>query len=246
MKTRSMNNNDSQAHLEPRVARLETGLETLTRNVNDLTIAMRDNNTEVGRKLDALSVSVTTASGPRRTDWSVIIGALGLIMVIGAAVFVPLNNMANDNKIAIQKSMDVMTDHMKLTLHPVGQALIQRLEEQIIAHALLNEKAMKEHVERDMQEFSDLDKKLQLEYSLVNAKLEAQTTALDVRLQKEFGLTQLRNDARLTKLETADNNQQDLDQQELRAWRSKANGLSNPASVVPLIPTQLPVVPVLK
>ena len=246
MKTRSMNNNDSQAHLEPRVARLETGLETLTRNVNDLTIAMRDNNTEVGRKLDALSVSVTTASGPRRTDWSVIIGALGLIMVIGAAVFVPLNNMANDNKIAIQKSIDVMTDHTKLTLHPVGAALVQRSEEQIIAHALLNEKAMKEHVERDTQEFNALDKKLQLEYSLVNAKLESQLLALDVRLQKEFGLMQTRNDARLSKLETVDLAQQDLDQQELRQWRSKANGLSIPTAVVPLIPTQLPVTPLLK
>jgi len=237
---------NTQAHLEPRVARLEVGLETLTKNVSDLTITIRDNNLEVSRQLASLQVSVTTAAGPKRTDWGVILTAIGLILAIGAAVFVPLNSATKDNKDAIMKVQDTMAEHIKLNLHPVGQALVQRLEEQIIAHALLNEKAMKEHVERDTQEFNALDKKLQLEYSLVNAKLEAQTTALDVRLQKEFGLTQLRNDARLTKLETADNNQQDLDQQELRAWRSKANGLSNPASVVPLIPTQLPVVPVLK
>jgi len=246
MKTRSMNNNDSQAHLEPRVARLETGLETLTRNVNDLTIAMRDNNTEVGRKLDALSVSVTTASGPRRTDWGVIIAGIGLILAIGAAVFVPLNNMAYDNKVSIQKSMDTMTDHVKLTLHPVGQALVQRLEEQITSHALLNEKVIKDHIDRDIQEFEALDKKLQLEYSLVNSKLESQLLALDLRLQKEFSLTQVRNDARLTKLETSDNTQQEFDQQELRQWRSKANGLSIPTAVVPFIPTQLPVTPLLK
>jgi len=235
-----------EQHLEPRVARLEVGLETLTKNVSDLTITIRDNNLEVSRQLASLQVSVTTAAGPKRTDWGVILTAIGLTLAIGAAVFVPINNSTKDNKDAIVRVQDTMSDHIKLNLHPVGQALVQRLEEQIIAHALLNEKAMKEHVERDTQEFNALDKKLQLEYSLVNAKLEAQTTALDVRLQKEFGLMQARSDARLNKLEAVDLAQQELDQQELRQWRSKANGLSIPTAVVPLIPTQLPVTPLLK
>jgi len=237
---------NTQAHLEPRVARLEVGLETLTKNVSDLTITIRDNNLEVSRQLAALQVSVTTAAGPKRTDWGVILTAIGLTLAIGAAVFVPINNSTKDNKDAILKVQDMMADHMKLTLHPVGSALVQRLEEQIATHTLLNDRVMKEHVERDTQEFNALDKKLQLEYGLMNSKLETQLNALDIRIQKEFGITQLRNDARLIKLEAADNYQSDLDQQELRQWRSKASGLSTPASVVPLIPTQLPVVPALK
>ena len=235
-----------EQHLEPRVARLETGLETLTKNVSDLTITIRDNNLEVSRQLAALQVSVTTAAGPKRTDWGVILTAIGLILAIGAAVFVPINNSTKDNKDAILKVQDMMADHMKLTLHPVGSALVQRLEEQIATHTLLNDRVMKEHVERDTQEFNALDKKLQLEYSLVNVNLAAQTAALDVRLQKEFGLTQLRNDARFNKLEADDLAQRDLDQQELRQWRSKASGLTTPAAVVPLIPTQLPLTPSLK
>ena len=232
---------NTQAHLEPRVARLEVGLETLTKNVSDLTITIRDNNLEVSRQLAALQVSVTTAAGPKRTDWGVILTAIGLILAIGAAVFVPINNSTKDNKDAIMKVQDTMAEHIKLNLHPVGQALVQRLEEQIIAHTLLNDRAMKEHAERDTEEFNALDKKLQLEYSLVNANLAAQTAALDVRLQKEFGLTQLRNDARFNKLEADDLAQRDLDQQELRQWRAKANGLSAPASTVPLIPVQIPI-----
>ena len=232
---------NTQAHLEPRVARLEVGLETLTKNVSDLTITIRDNNLEVSRQLASLQVSVTTAAGPKRTDWSVILTAIGLILAIGAAVFVPINNSTKDNKDAIVRVQDTMTEHMKLNLHPVGQALVQRLEEQISAHTLLNDRAMKEHSERDTEEFNALDKKLQLEYSLVNVNLAAQTAALDVRLQKEFGLTQLRNDARFNKLEADDLAQRNLDQQELRQWRAKANGLSAPASTVPLIPVQIPI-----
>ena len=237
---------NTQAHLEPRVARLEVGLETLTKNVSDLTITIRDNNLEVSRQLAALQVSVTTAAGPKRTDWGVILTAIGLILAIGAAVFVPINNSTKDNKDAILQVQTTMSDHTKMTLHPVGQALVQRLEEQILTHTLLNDKAMKEHAEHDTREFEALDKKLQLEYSLVNVNLAAQIAALDVRLQKEFGLTQLRNDARFNKLEADNVSQRDLDQQELRQWRSKANGLSIPTAVVPLIPTQLPVTPLLK
>ena len=230
-----------EQHLEPRVARLEVGLETLTKNVSDLTITIRDNNLEVSRQLASLQVSVTTASGPKRTDWGVILTALGLTLAIGAAVIVPLNNSTKDNKDAILQVQTVISDHTKLTLHPVGQALVQRLEEQIATHTLLNDKAMKEHGERDTREFEALDRKLQLEYSLVNANLAAQIAALDVRLQKEFGLMQARSDSRLNKLEAVDRAQQELDQQELRQWRAKANGLSSPASTVPLIPVQIPI-----
>ena len=35
--------------------------------------------------------------------------------------------------------------------------------------------------------------------------------------------------------------QSDLDMDELRQWRNKANGLSAPAATVPLIPVQIPI-----
>ena len=263
MPTTSMPDNNEQ-YLEPRVARLETGLETLTRNVSEMAVSMRENSTNTNNKIDALVVAVTTAQAPKKTDWSVIIAALGLCLAIGAAVFVPLNNQANDNKLAIANSQAIMVKHMELSLHPVGQALVQRLEEQIIAHAASNERVMKEHVDRDEQEFNNLDKKLQLEYGLMNAKIESQILALDAKLQLEMRLTGKVVDAqfagftekqelvntryfeRIVRLEQYNAEQTSKNDDELRQWRSKANGLSAPSSVVPLIPTQLPVVPALK
>lgn len=229
--------NDNQTHLEPRVARLETGLETLTKNVNDLTISIRENNNIVSGKLDALSVAVTTAQAPRRTDWGVIISAIGLIIALGAAVLIPLNQTAKDNKQVIEKSRDAMADHSKLLLHPVGEALVKRLEEQIVAHATANDRTMKEHVERDVQTFDDLNKKCHTELELITKNLELQLDAANKHLT--FFNEKLL--IRVEKLELRNLNYDDKNDNELRQWRSKAAGLCAPPVVTPHLPTQFPV-----
>lgn len=235
-------NDNTQTHLEPRVARLETGLETLTKNVNDLTLSIRENNSTVSGKLDALSIAVTTAQAPRRTDWGVIISAIGLIIALGAAVLIPLNQTAKDNKQSIEKSSTEMADHMKLNLHPVGAALVQRLEDQIVAHAAMNDRVMKEHIERDIQTFDDLNKKCHMELNLVAKNLEQQLEAMN----KHMTFFSEKLLVRVERLETRNLNIDDKNDDELRQWRSKASGLLTPAAVAPFRPIQRPVVPMVK
>lgn len=227
--------NTNATHLEPRVARLETGLETLTRNVSEMAVSIRENATNTNQKIDSLIVAVTQAQAPKKTDWGLFISAIGLILALGAAVLIPLNNATNDNKSRMEAYHESMVEHQKMDMHPVGWAKVQALDQKY-------DRAQLDMVERD----KSLDIKIQKEYQLMNETVKAEIVALDLRLQREFMLVNDRNGARLDKIESRNKNRDDLDQEELRSWRSKANGLSTPASVVPLIPTQLPVVPALK
>lgn len=237
-------------HLEPRVARLETGLESLTANVKDLASVVREQGNRVEGQIQALTVAVTSANAPKKTDWSVIIAAVGLVMAIGAAVMIPINQTSQDNKLRLEQYHASMVEHMKLDMHPVGMALVQRLEGEVKLQNGVNEKAIEA-----------LDKKLQLEYSLMNATLHEKQTALeretilvDQRLQKEMqaGDTLMRSElagqkavfdlyidklyGRVVSLEQSRIAFADKDHEELMLWRQKAMGLSVPSAVVPLIP----------
>lgn len=201
MPTTSMPDNTEQ-HLEPRVARLETGLETLTRNVSEMAVSMRENSTATNNKIDTLVVAVTQAQAPRRTDWGVIISAIGLILALGAAVLIPLNQTANENKEDIGKAFAVVTDHMKLDMHPVGQALVHRLEEQVVAHDATYK-----------SQLDTLEKSFRSELDAVNKRSEFFSEKLLLRVEKIEG--------RNMTIDDKDNN-------ELRQWRLKALGLCNP------------------
>ena len=91
-------NDINPAHLEPRVARLEVGLETLTRNVSEMATSIRENANATNAKIDQLAIAVTQAAAPKKTDWSMIISACLLMMAIGSAVFWPLNQTSQNNK----------------------------------------------------------------------------------------------------------------------------------------------------
>ena len=93
----------SELHLEPRVARLETGLETLTKNVSDMSISVKENSIVINNKIDNLVVSVTKAQAPKSTDWSLMISLGFLIIAIASAAFWPLHQESTNNKIMIDK-----------------------------------------------------------------------------------------------------------------------------------------------
>lgn len=167
----------NESHLEPRVARLETGLETLTRNVTDLVNTMRENTTATNTKIDNLAIAVTQASAPKETNWGVVISAFGLILALGAAVLIPLNNATNDNKLAIQRHEQTMIEHMKLDMHPVGQSKIEALTREVEFNRL-------EMTKRD----EALDIKIQKETQLMTDLIAAKLVAMDQRFQVEMGL----------------------------------------------------------
>jgi hypothetical protein len=128
------------AYLEPRVAKLETGLEMLARDVASLVQVVRDQGNNIEEQIKQLAIGVTQAAAPRRTDWQTLIATVMLIMAIGTAVVVPLNQTAQENKTALAEIEQVMHEHEKLQLHPVGQALMGRLEGQLQIHVKEDER----------------------------------------------------------------------------------------------------------
>jgi hypothetical protein len=222
---------ESSHQLEPRVAKLEVGLDRLTEDVRDLAGVVRSQGSQMEGEIQKLVVAVTQAAGPRKTDWSVIISAVLLIMAIGSAVFWPLNQTSSNNKSEIQQLSQEFKNHEKLDNHPVGIALLGRLEEQLKIHVDDNNRQMKLHSDFDDKEFKALDNKLQQEFFLANKAIEQRVADLEKVIQNI-------NDkiyARVTKLEQNgyDVNKEEL--KELRQWRNKANGLSSPNAVVPLM-----------
>jgi uncharacterized coiled-coil protein SlyX len=194
--------------LEPRVARLEEGMTQLAKTVNDLAITMRDNNAEVGKKLDSLNVAVTNAQAPKRTDWGTLILGLMLILSLGAAVLVPINNNASDNKASIQLVDQKFEAHQALAGHPLNTQKIEGLQ-----------KDLEDKWTTYKEQHKDLDTKIQRETQLMTDLVTAQMNALDLRVQKEFQALNTAMDLRVGKMEKYMEHQDFSDMDELRRWR---------------------------
>lgn len=228
-----------QFTLEPRVAKLEVGLDRLTEDVKDLAGVVRMQGQTVESEIQKLVVAVTQVQGPRKTDWGVIIAACGLMMAVGSAAFWPLNQSVQDLKLQQSAYHTSMVEHQKLDNHPVGTALMLRLEEQLRTHIANNEREFKAHTETDKAEFETLHKcfseqiasheKLALaQHQLIEAKAEGTQGKNDLYIDKLFG--------RVLELEKERVKIADNEHAELMLWRQKAMGLSAPDAYVPLVP----------
>lgn len=212
---------DTSTHLEPRVVKLEAGLDILTKNVTDLSNAVRENATNLDDKLERLTVAVTQAQAPQKTDWSMIISAVFLVLAIGSAVFWPLNQVATNNKEEMKSLSEKFDEHNRLQLHTVGGPLIQRLEEQLKDHTVWGEK-----------NHELLKSAMIMEINGVNKHLDEKLEAADLKEE----LHNSRNDARLSKLEQIEREQNSKDNDELRNWRLQAmqksvNNLTPPTPI---------------
>lgn len=247
--TTIMSDQTPTTHLEPRVAKLEAGLDILTRNVTDLTAAVRDNANNLEGKFERLTIAVTQAQAPKKTDWSTIFAGIMLVLAIGSAVFWPLNQVSQDNKARLEQYHSEIVEHQRLDNHPVGAALVQRIEGQLRDHVENNQKEFKAHVEQDEKELSELraqegrehtairtrfSEELAMQKELTEAKLklvesEAKGTQKynELYIDKLFGRVQ---SLEAERIKTADN-----EHAELMQWRQKAVGLTSPDSVVPLV-----------
>lgn len=125
--TEDMESPTTSAHLEPRVAKLEVGLDRLTEDVRSLAGIVRDQGANVEKQLQSLTIAVTQAQAPRKTDWNIVISGGLLIMALGSAVFWPLNQTENNNKDAIDRLTVKFEQHENLDEHPVGKSLMQQL-----------------------------------------------------------------------------------------------------------------------
>lgn len=105
----------SDTHLEPRVAKLETGLEMLTRDVASLAQITRDQGNSIERQIKDLAIGVTQAAAPRKTDWQTLIALVMLIMALGSAVFWPIHQQISN--LDEQLKIHVVNNQRELTSH---------------------------------------------------------------------------------------------------------------------------------
>ena len=211
LETENMNKYDP-SYLEPRVVKLEAGLDILTKNVTDLTTAVRENAISLDNKLERLTVAVTEAAAPKKTDWSTIIAAVMMIMAVGAAVLIPLNNTAQENRAEILRLHSTMVEHTKLDMHPVGLALVQRMEENQKMHITEDEKSL---LEMRVHFHEEMDAELKT----IRLVVEANQQKNDLHNDRVYG--------RVVKLEDQNRLDSEREKDELQMWRQRAMGLNN-------------------
>jgi hypothetical protein len=205
-------------HLEPRVAKLELGMERLTDDLRDLAQVVRTQGTQIEQDIQKLVIAVTQASGPRKTDWSTIIAAAMLVLTIAGAAFWPLNQQVQELKNQQQLYHDSMIDHQKLDNHPVGTALVQRLEDQLKIHQQINEKEVANLVIQASRDHDSLQSQFRQELAFTERNLAGQVSAINSAIDL---YTDKIHD-RLLRLEATTEYNITADLDELRQWRLKA------------------------
>lgn len=208
--------------LEPRVAKLEVGLDRLTSDVRDLATVVREQGTQMEQQIQQLIVAVTQAAGPKKTDWSTIIAGLALILAIGSAAFWPMNQTVQESKQMIHALEQKYDDHAKITNHPVGEALLQRVEGQIRDLKDMHDRTMSEHITdaKTMHELlgNHFHDELQLAINGIEGKLKFLEEKVDLHNDRIF--------QRVMKLEEQHIRDSERERNELDKWRQKAMGLT--------------------
>lgn len=198
-------------YLEPRVAKLEVGMERLTDDVRNLAIVVREQGTQVEQEIQKLVVAVTQAAGPRKTEWSTIIAGVMLVLAIGSAAFWPMNQTLQDNKANIQSMQIKIDDHSKIANHPVGEALINRLESRLQVNMDWTAKehdSLKSHFNDELNELSNF----------YDSKFTALTEKMNLYNDRLYN--------RIVELEKRNLSDDERKRDELDRWRHKAMGLT--------------------
>jgi hypothetical protein len=121
--------NPQHTELEPRVAILETSVEALTNNVEKLV----EHSEKVERSISDLTVLVTQASAPRKTDWQTIISFVFLLGTVASAVFWPLDmrmdfieQRQNDMAAKLARETELITQRTDKEVQNLGDRLTMR------------------------------------------------------------------------------------------------------------------------
>lgn len=116
--------------LEPRVAILETSVEQLTNNVEKLVT----HSEKVERSISDLTVLITKANAPRKTDWQTIISFVFLLGTVVSAIYWPLNMRMDfieqrqvDMREKLQRETELITNRTDKELQNLGDRILLRL-----------------------------------------------------------------------------------------------------------------------
>jgi len=118
-------------HLEPRVAKLEGQLSALAKDLSDLSGIVREFAKGASVQFQAITGRLAEISGPRPTNWQVIIAGATLMMAIGYASFAPVWMRLADMESHAIKLDSELAGHRALELHPVGMERINKLESEL-------------------------------------------------------------------------------------------------------------------
>lgn len=164
--------------LGPRVARVETELESVAKDIGNLTTDVRTLANSIRQQgenfethLRQLHVAVTSAAGPRKTDWSAIISAVGVIVAIGTAAMSPLYLRVGDLQNSVATLSTVVREHIALPMHPVGEARIGFVEEGMRLAVKVNEEVILALETRLNQLVDANDKRLAGEFESIRKEL---------------------------------------------------------------------------
>ena len=126
-----------------KVAKLEATQEACARDIVNLVAVVHGLSTTVtnlaqntSAQIERLAVGLAAATGPRKTDWAVLVAAGVLVLAIGNGALSPITQRVSDlqdNQVRLRQQLE---DHKMLPLHPVGQARIDILDRDV------NEKLM--------------------------------------------------------------------------------------------------------
>lgn len=160
---------------ERRLTRAETEIEALglnlgalTKDVKDLASVVRQHGENIELQFRGLHVAITSAAGPRQTNWGTLISAALLTMAVGGASLSPLYLRMSDVQNSLAKSELKFETHEKLDLHPVGENRIDAMEDELRAASVRNAKGI-----------TELDVKLQKEYQLIDANVRERVNAVE-------------------------------------------------------------------
>ena len=225
-KYRSIQTNGSTP-LEPRVAQLEVGLDRLTDDVANLANVVREQGSQMEQDIQKLIVAVTQAGGPRKTDWSTIIAGVMLVLAIGSAAFWPLNQNVQETKSSFNSLYESFQEHARIANHPVGEALIDRLEYQLKECTAERNKDREELTTHFNDEMTEAGK-------FYDQRFEALIDKMNIYNDRLYN--------RILELERRNSADDSRNIDELSKWRHKAMGSTDPSSYVPLVPRTDPVV----
>jgi hypothetical protein len=150
---------DDVVPLEPRVTKLEVGLDRLTSDVKDLAGIVRSQGVAVEGEIQKLVVAVTEASAPRKTDWPTLISLAFLILALGGAVFYPLNATVSEIK-ANQIRMVQQGQHDDDILFSTQQREEQIVQNRVDARLNKLERSDYDHNKAEIEEYHALKLKL--------------------------------------------------------------------------------------
>ena len=122
-------NNNTTVTFEPRLVRLETGMDIVTKQLSELSIIVRDQSRSFETELQKLMIAVTAASGPKKTNWSVVISIAFLILALGSTAFWPIKMMTDTNKESITNLAQKFSEHEK-SLH-LGNVDLLNIKQEI-------------------------------------------------------------------------------------------------------------------